>query len=234
EAQDHLAKKKVPKEVQENYVFLESEIKSPRDVAGGGNSTIGNLKIAEFDPRGHFVKILNCAPEKEERIGDYLLKQDVQGQIVAVFQFPPETTMGPKSTMTVSVNKRRQSPRSSPSSMWVNADLCEPSYKKAGDASWWEPRIARVNAVFWFRAADATVLQKPPSDFLWEDLERFRTSLDCATILCEPSGQAVAWYTPLYWNRRQGSVVEEETEKIENIVIPTFSTTKQKQGWENE
>ena len=65
-------------------------------------SAIGNLKIAEVDPGGHFVKILNCAPEKEESIGDYLLKQDVQGQTVAVFQFPPETRMGPNSTVTVS------------------------------------------------------------------------------------------------------------------------------------
>ncbi|XP_029897258.2 lamin tail domain-containing protein 1, partial [Aquila chrysaetos chrysaetos] len=128
------------------------------------SSAIGNLKIAEIDPGGHFVKILNCAPEKEESIGDYLLKQDVQGQLVAVFRFPPETRMGPDSTVTV----------------W---------------------------------AADATVLHKSPSDFLCKDLERFRTTLDCATILCEPSGQAVAWYTPLYWNRRQGWVAKEESEK---------------------
>ncbi|XP_009878075.1 PREDICTED: lamin tail domain-containing protein 1 [Charadrius vociferus] len=185
EAQDLLAKKEALKEVQENYVFLESETKSPRDVPGGGNSAIGNLKIAEVDPGGYFVKILNCAPEKEESIGDYLLKQDIQGQPVAVFRFPPETRMGPNSSVTV----------------W---------------------------------AADAKVLHRPPSDFLWKDLERFRTSRDCAIILCEPSGQAVAWYTPLYWNRRQECAAKEESENFENIVIPTFSTTKQKEGWENE
>lgn len=61
------------------------------------------MKIAEVDPGGHFVKILNCAPEKEESIGDYLLKQDVQGQPVAVFQSPPETRMGPNSIVTMSV-----------------------------------------------------------------------------------------------------------------------------------
>ncbi|XP_009463397.1 PREDICTED: lamin tail domain-containing protein 1 [Nipponia nippon] len=138
------------------------------DYQKSASSAIGNLKIAEVDPGGHFVKILNCAPKKEENIGDYLLKQDIQGQPVAVFRFPPETRMGPNSTVTV----------------W---------------------------------AADATVLHKPPSDFLWKDLERFRTSLDCATILCEPSGQAVAWYTPLYWNRRQGWVAKEQTENIENV-----------------
>ncbi|KAM9293384.1 LOW QUALITY PROTEIN: lamin tail domain-containing protein 1 [Morus bassanus] len=147
---------------------------------------IGDLKIAEVDLGGHFVKILNCAlPEKEKSIGNYLSKQDVQGQTVAVFRFPPKIRMGPNSTVTV----------------W---------------------------------AADATVLHKPPSDFLWEDLERFRTSLDCATILCEPNGQAVAWYTPLYWNKRQGWVAKEQSENIGNTIIPTFSTTKQKEGWEKE
>ncbi|XP_010127841.1 PREDICTED: lamin tail domain-containing protein 1-like, partial [Chlamydotis macqueenii] len=177
ETQDILVKKEALKDVQENYIFPESEIKS--------SSAIGNLKIAEVDPGGRFVKILNCAPEKEENIGDYLLKQDIQGQPVAVFQFPPETRMGPNSTVTV----------------W---------------------------------AADVTVLHKPPSDFLWKDLERFRTSLDCTTILCEPSGQAVAWYTPLYWNTRQRCVAKEESEKFENVVITTSSTTKTKEGWENE
>ncbi|XP_014812481.1 PREDICTED: lamin tail domain-containing protein 1 [Calidris pugnax] len=148
-------------------------------------SAIGNLKIAEVDPGGYFVKILNCAPEKEESIGDYLLKQDVQSRPVVVFRFPPETRMGPNSTVTV----------------W---------------------------------AADAKALHRPPSDFLWKDLERFRTSLDCATILCEPGGQAVAWYTPLYWNGRQGCVAKEESKKFEKIVIPTFSTIKQKEMLENE
>ena len=66
-------------------------------------SAIGNLKIAEVDPGGRFVKIMNCAPEKEESVGDYLLKQDIQSQPVAVFRFPPETRMGPNSTVTVSV-----------------------------------------------------------------------------------------------------------------------------------
>ncbi|XP_009955194.1 PREDICTED: lamin tail domain-containing protein 1 [Leptosomus discolor] len=167
-------------------------------------SAIGNLKTAEVDPGRHFVKILNYAPAKDESIGDYLLKQEVQGQPMSVFRFLPETRMRPNSTVT----------------------------------AW---------------AADATVLHKPPSDFLWKELKRFRTTSDCATVLREPTGQldklelvtirkrpvifinsAVARFTPLYWNRRQGWVVKEETEKFENIVIPTFSTTKQKEGWGNE
>nr|XP_013802606.1 PREDICTED: lamin tail domain-containing protein 1 [Apteryx mantelli mantelli] len=106
-------------------------------------SAVGNLKIAEVHSGGLFVKILNCAPEKEESIGDYLLMQNIQGQPVAVFRFPPKIRMVAGSAVTV----------------W---------------------------------AADAKVFHKPPSDFLWKDLKRFRTGLSCATILCEPNGQTMA------------------------------------------
>ncbi|XP_035177407.1 lamin tail domain-containing protein 1 isoform X2 [Oxyura jamaicensis] len=119
------------------------------------SSAIGNVKIAEVDPDGHFIKILKCTPEKEENIGNYLLKHDIQGQPVAEFCFPPETRMGANSTVTV-----------------------------------WR--------------ADAKVLNRPLSDFLWKSLETSGTSLNCATILCDPNGQAVSWYTPLYWNGKQG------------------------------
>ncbi|XP_040401112.1 lamin tail domain-containing protein 1 isoform X1 [Cygnus olor] len=149
------------------------------------SSAVGNVKIAEVDPDGHFIKILNCAPEKEENIGNYVLKQDIQGQPVAEFCFPPETRMAANSTVMV----------------W---------------------------------AADAKVLHRPPSDFLWKGLETFGTSLNCATILCDPNGQAVSWYTPLYWNGRQGWLTKEESGDFENIVVPTFSTAKQKEEWEEK
>ncbi|XP_062424425.1 lamin tail domain-containing protein 1 [Rhea pennata] len=145
-------------------------------------SAIGNLKIVEVHPGGLFVKILNCAPEKEESIGDYLLMQNIQGQPVAVFRFPPKIRMAAGSVVTV----------------W---------------------------------SADAKVLHRPPSDFLWKDLERFRSGLSCATILCEPRGQAVAWYTPLYCNGRQGWVAREERENLENIIKLSSSTTKLEEGW---
>ncbi|KAM9578493.1 lamin tail domain-containing protein 1 [Guaruba guarouba] len=147
------------------------------------SSAIGNLKIAEVDQGGHFVKIQNHATKEDENIGGYLLKQDIKGQPVAVFRFPSETKMEPNSTVTV----------------W---------------------------------AADATVIHRFPSDLLWKNLRRFRTNLDCATILCEPSGKAVAWYTPLYWTTREELMVRGENEESENIVIPTFSTTEE--GCEKE
>ena len=43
---------------------------------------------------GDSMMILNCAPEKKESVGSYVLKQDVCGQPVAEFRFPPEIGMG--------------------------------------------------------------------------------------------------------------------------------------------
>ncbi|XP_010216148.1 PREDICTED: lamin tail domain-containing protein 1 [Tinamus guttatus] len=145
----------------------------------------GNLIIAEVHPGGLFLKILNRALQKEESIGDHLLMQNVQGQPVAVFRFPPKIRMAAGSVVTV----------------W---------------------------------AANAEALPKPPSDFLWKDLERFKTGFNCATILCEPNGQAVAWYIPRHCSRRQGWGLREEREKLENIMKPFSSPTEQQEGWERE
>ncbi|XP_057280444.1 lamin tail domain-containing protein 1 isoform X1 [Pezoporus wallicus] len=109
------------------------------------SSAIGNLKIAEVDQGGCFVKIQNHATEEDENIGGYLLKQDIKGQPVAVFRFPSEIRMEPSSTVT-----------------------------------------------------------------------------------------AVAWYTPLYWTTRQELMATGESEEPENIVIPTFSTTREQYEKEQE
>uniref|UniRef100_A0A452HCG6 LTD domain-containing protein n=1 Tax=Gopherus agassizii TaxID=38772 RepID=A0A452HCG6_9SAUR len=64
------------------------------------HSAIGNLKIAEVHSGGHFVKILNCSPDKEEGIGEYTLQQNVNGHPVTVFKFPPRIRMKANSTVT--------------------------------------------------------------------------------------------------------------------------------------
>nr|XP_032623167.1 lamin tail domain-containing protein 1 isoform X4 [Chelonoidis abingdonii] len=67
------------------------------------HSAIGNLKIAEVHSGGHFVKILNCSPDKEEGIGEYTLQQNVNGHPVTVFKFPPRIRMKANSTVTAVV-----------------------------------------------------------------------------------------------------------------------------------
>ncbi|XP_044854269.1 lamin tail domain-containing protein 1 isoform X2 [Mauremys mutica] len=149
------------------------------------HSAIGNLKIAEVHSGGHFVKILNCSPDKEEGIGEYTLQQNVNGHPVTVFKFPPRIRMKANSTVTV----------------WT---------------------------------ADAKVPHKPPSDFLWKEQDRFQTGPECTTILCEPNGQAVAWYTPIHWNRKQGWKVQEDDEYLKSSKKPIIPSEMQRDEWEKE
>ncbi|KAM7179605.1 lamin tail domain-containing protein 1 isoform 2-T2 [Macrochelys suwanniensis] len=149
------------------------------------HSAIGNLTIAEVHSGGHFVKIFNCSPDKEEGIGEYTLQQNVRGHPVTVFKFPPRIRMKANSTVTV----------------WT---------------------------------ADAKVLHKPPSDFLWKEQDRFKTGPECTTILCDSNGQAVAWYTPIRWNRKQGWEEEEDDEYLKSSKKPAIPTKMQRDKWEKE
>ncbi|XP_074793442.1 lamin tail domain-containing protein 1 isoform X3 [Natator depressus] len=155
------------------------------DYTSSASSAIGNLKIAEVHSGGHFVKILNCSPDKEEGIGEYTLQQNVSGHPVTLFRFPPRIRMKANSTVTV----------------WT---------------------------------ADAKVLHKPPSDFLWKEQDRFKTGPECTTILCEPNGQAVAWYTPIHWNRKQGWEEQEDDKYLKSSKKPIMPTKMQRDEWEKE
>ncbi|XP_059880447.1 lamin tail domain-containing protein 1 [Delphinus delphis] len=58
---------------------------------------------------------------------------------------------------------------------------------------------ANSTVTVWAAASEAK--HQPPSDFLWKEQNRFRTSPNCTTILCKPNGEAVAWYTPIHWKQ---------------------------------
>ncbi|XP_075711898.1 lamin tail domain-containing protein 1 isoform X2 [Rhinoderma darwinii] len=55
--------------------------------------------------------------------------------------------------------------------------------------------LASCDVTVW--ASSAGVPHKPPTDFLWKEQNKFVTELKCTTILCNPNGQAVAWFTPI-------------------------------------
>nr|XP_048681994.1 lamin tail domain-containing protein 1 isoform X1 [Caretta caretta]XP_048681999.1 lamin tail domain-containing protein 1 isoform X1 [Caretta caretta] len=167
---------------------LERQGRTPsaaEDYTSSASSAIGNLKIAEVHSGGHFVKILNCSPDKEEGIGEYTLQQNVSSHPVTLFRFPPRIRMKANSTVTV----------------WT---------------------------------ADAKVLHKPPSDFLWKEQDKFKTGSECTTILCEPNGQAVAWYTPIHWNRKQGWEEQEDDKYLKSSKKPIMPTKMQRDEWEKE
>nr|XP_014341756.1 PREDICTED: lamin tail domain-containing protein 1 [Latimeria chalumnae] len=74
-------------------------------------------------------------------------------------------------------------------------------------------------------AAAAKVPSNPPTDFLWKEQYKFGAGPECTTILCKPSGQALAWYTPAHWNARlrlAWQELEPEEEIQENIQPATL------------
>ncbi|KAJ8786039.1 hypothetical protein J1605_006619 [Eschrichtius robustus] len=61
--------------------------------------------------------------------------------------------------------------------------------------------IMQANSTVTVWAAASEAKHQPPSDFLWKEQNRFRTSPNCTTILCKPNGEAVAWYTLIHWKQ---------------------------------
>ncbi|XP_054552325.1 lamin tail domain-containing protein 1 isoform X2 [Talpa occidentalis] len=122
------------------------------EVGQSRSSALGDIKIAEVNAKGLFVKLVNSSLDKELEIGDHILQQNVNGQRVAMYRFLPNIIMPANSTVTV-----------------------------------------------WAAASEAE--HKPPSNFLWKELNKFGTSPNYTTILCKPNGEAVAWYTPIHWKQ---------------------------------
>ncbi|XP_060114515.1 lamin tail domain-containing protein 1 [Heteronotia binoei] len=152
-------------------------------ISSSACSAIGNLKIVELHPSGHFVKIINSSPNTEEDIGDYILQQNVNGHPISSYKFPPRIRMKTNSEIKV----------------WT---------------------------------ASSKMTHKPPIRFLWEKLDKFILGPHCTTILCNPSGQAVAWYTPINRSRKQTLEGEESVGPFDNLRPCSLRIHKPRGRWE--
>ncbi|XP_078503880.1 lamin tail domain-containing protein 1 [Lissotriton helveticus] len=64
------------------------------------------------------------------------------------------------------------------------------------------PKIrVKANTAIMVWAAEANATHNSPTDLVWKELSKFGTGPEYTTILCKPSGQAVAWYTPVRWSK---------------------------------
>ncbi|XP_036889751.1 lamin tail domain-containing protein 1 [Sturnira hondurensis] len=63
------------------------------------SSAFGDIKIVEV--KDLYVKLTNSSIDKEIEIGNHILQQNVNGQAVSLFRFPPNTVMHATSTVTV-------------------------------------------------------------------------------------------------------------------------------------
>ncbi|XP_006867042.1 PREDICTED: intermediate filament tail domain-containing protein 1 [Chrysochloris asiatica] len=71
------------------------------EVGHSRSSALGHIKIADVNFRGLYVRFINCSYDQEMEIGDHILQQNLDGQTVALFRFPPNTIMQANSTVTV-------------------------------------------------------------------------------------------------------------------------------------
>ncbi|KAF6119502.1 lamin tail domain containing 1 [Phyllostomus discolor] len=76
------------------------------------SSAFGDIKIEEV--KDAYVKLHNSSIDKEQEIGNHILQQNVNGQAVSLFRFPPNTIMHANSTVTVwiAASKARHEPPS--------------------------------------------------------------------------------------------------------------------------
>ncbi|KAK2507639.1 hypothetical protein MC885_016762 [Smutsia gigantea] len=166
------------------------------EVGQSRSSALGDIKIAEVNVKGLFVKLINSSFDKELDIGGHILQQNVDGQTVSLYRFLPNIIMQASCTVTV-----------------------------------------------WAAASEAK--HQPPSDFLWKEQNKFKTSLDCTTILCNPNGEAVAWYTPIHWKQAwekletdiefdRCSVVSPVSQRHKFHWAPAVTPTKEKQDQSKE
>ncbi|KAL6075114.1 hypothetical protein STEG23_022553, partial [Scotinomys teguina] len=81
---------------------------------------------------------------------------------------------------------------------------------------------ASSTVTVWAAASEAK--PQPPTDFVWEEQNRFRYSPDCTTILCKPRGEAIAWYTPIHWKQAWEKLETDIEFERCSVVIPTMKS----------
>nr|KAF6452777.1 lamin tail domain containing 1 [Molossus molossus] len=75
------------------------ESMSDEDVGQDRSSAIGDIQIA--DVKDLFVNLINSSLHKELEIGNHILQQNMNGQTVSRYRFPPNITMQANCTVTV-------------------------------------------------------------------------------------------------------------------------------------
>ncbi|KAH0616440.1 hypothetical protein JD844_027534, partial [Phrynosoma platyrhinos] len=95
------------------------------------------------------------------------------------------------------------------------------------------PKIRmKANSSIRVWAVCSKMTHRPPTDYLWKDMDKFKPGPECTTILCSPTGQAVAWYTPINWNRKQTKEDEEGGCFSRNLIQPIIGVHQQQDRWE--
>nr|XP_051706308.1 lamin tail domain-containing protein 1 isoform X2 [Oryctolagus cuniculus] len=70
------------------------------EVGQSTSSSLGDIKIAEVNVQGLFVRLINASRDKELDIGNHILQQNVNGQALSLYRFLPNIVMQANSTVT--------------------------------------------------------------------------------------------------------------------------------------
>ncbi|XP_041592351.1 lamin tail domain-containing protein 1 isoform X2 [Vulpes lagopus] len=70
------------------------------EVGQSRSSALGDIKIAEVNVKGLFVKLINSSLDKELEIGGHILQQNVNGQTISLYRFLPNVVMQANCTVT--------------------------------------------------------------------------------------------------------------------------------------
>ncbi|XP_008682161.2 lamin tail domain-containing protein 1-like [Ursus maritimus] len=71
------------------------------EVGQSRSSALGDIKIAEVNVKGLFVRLINSSLDKELEIGGHILQQNVNGQTVSFYRFLPHIIMQANCAVTV-------------------------------------------------------------------------------------------------------------------------------------
>ncbi|ERE66118.1 intermediate filament tail domain-containing protein 1 [Cricetulus griseus] len=203
------------------------------------SSFLEDIKIAEVNVKGLFVRLMNSSTDKETEIGNHILQQNVNGQAVSLYRFPPNIIMHASSTVTMPLQPQGLR-RLRHKELQLYPGKCKDTFLTFNDTekpicaerlmtvtsvdlSWNPSGICQQQTAFskvWAAASEAK--PQPPTDFVWEEQIRFRSSPDCTTILCKPHGEAIAWYTPIHWKQAWEKLETDIEFDRCSVVIPTL------------
>nr|XP_020765681.1 lamin tail domain-containing protein 1 isoform X2 [Odocoileus virginianus texanus] len=150
------------------------------EVGQSRSSALGDIKIAEVNVKGLFVKLINSSPDKELEIGNHTLQQNVDGRAVSLYRFLPGIIMQANSTVTVWTAASEVKHQSPSDFLWKEQDrfntapncttiLCKPN----GEAvAWYTP-------IHWKQA--------------WEKLETDIEFDRCSIISTTPQRHMFRW-----------------------------------------
>nr|XP_051706307.1 lamin tail domain-containing protein 1 isoform X1 [Oryctolagus cuniculus] len=117
------------------------------EVGQSTSSSLGDIKIAEVNVQGLFVRLINASRDKELDIGNHILQQNVNGQALSLYRFLPNIVMQANSTVTVWAAASEAKHQPPPDFLWKEQDrfrtspdcttiLCKPN----GEAiAWYTP-----------------------------------------------------------------------------------------------